>query len=167
MLITRELNGRQWTYSSPESSESETQEFLYGLVRLVKPAVAVETGCHYGDASFAIGLALHHNKIGMLHTCDTNPDYVERARKETRWLPVTVHEKKAIEMLGEIRNVDFAFIDGGIMRLAELKALDVSPGAYVVLHDANNPLYYEPAMRLGWTAIRFHTPLGLALFEVK
>lgn len=166
-MLTREIGNKQWAYTSQESSEIETQEFLYGLVRLVKPVICVETGCHFGDASFAIGSALAKNGLGTLHTCDIKTEWVEFTKKRTVELPVVVHAMDSREMLKTIRDVDLAFIDGGIMRLAELTALDVSPGSYVLLHDANNPIYYEPAMRLGWTAIRFHTPLGLVLFEVK
>lgn len=167
MLTTRTIGAKQWTYTSSESSEIETQEFLYGMVRLIKPEVAVETGCHLGDASLSMGLALQKNGLGVLYTCDINHKFVEHTRERTKHLPVVAQEIDSVEMLKAVKNVDFAFIDGGVMRLSELKALDVSPGSYVVLHDANNPLYYEPAMRSGWTAIRFHTPLGLALFEVK
>lgn len=41
--------------------ECETGEFLYSLVRLIKPSRALETGTHYGIGASYMALALEHN----------------------------------------------------------------------------------------------------------
>lgn len=45
-------------------------DYLYRLVRQCRPAVAVETGVHFGKTSTAILAALHHNGSGRLISID-------------------------------------------------------------------------------------------------
>lgn len=171
-MITRSLNGKNWTAAASNSSELETQEFLYGLVRVLKPEVCVETGCFQGEASAQIALALDYNGHGHLYTCDVDPQAVVKVSAIVEKLPATVYCRDSVEMLRRIPEVDFAFIDGGSNRTAEMEALQLSSHAYVVLHDANNPDYLFPRK---WSKefakslqiLRFPHPLGLAVFEVK
>jgi predicted O-methyltransferase YrrM len=175
MATNRNLNGKQWEATSDLSSELETQEFLYGLVRVLKPMVSVETGCYRGEATLAMATALSENGLGKLYTCDIDHgmcDLVYSMVCDLPGHPAHVWKMDSVKMLSGIQDVDFAFIDGGSDRTAEMEALNLSSHAYVVLHDANNPDYKFPRK---WSAefgcklnvLRFPTPLGLAVFEVK
>jgi predicted O-methyltransferase YrrM len=165
-MLVRTLAGRDWKYNGHLSSEVEAGDFMYGLVRLLKPLVVVETGCYLGETSMRIGEALQANGVGQLHTCDIDTGMTSATRTATAGLPVTVHDCDYRVMAEKLDGVDLAYIDGSENRAAEAQAFRLSPHAYVVLHDANQPHYFDPLKTI-WTAMRFPTPLGLALFEVK
>lgn len=50
--------------------EQEVGEFLYGLVRILKPNHVLETGTHKGIASSYMGSALKENTKGKLTTVE-------------------------------------------------------------------------------------------------
>lgn len=73
--------GSDSKYSSFNSSgvEIEVGEFLYAMVRLLKPLYVLETGtCEAISASY-IGIALRENALGQLHTFEISPDYHKKA----------------------------------------------------------------------------------------
>lgn len=53
--------------------ETEVGEFLYGMVRILKPEHVLETGTHVGVGAAYIGQALKDNKQGRLDTVEFNP----------------------------------------------------------------------------------------------
>ena len=59
--------------------ECETGEFLYSLVRLIKPAYVLETGTHWGIGASYMGKALQDNGIGHLDTVEFLPEIHARA----------------------------------------------------------------------------------------
>ena len=54
-----------WTKKENWSTEDEVYEFIYGMVRAVKPHVCVESGTFQGDGSVAIAEALIENNNGV------------------------------------------------------------------------------------------------------
>lgn len=90
----------------------EEGEFLYGLVRAVKPKYCVETGTHKGLSSCYIGQALKDNGFGTLDTCDPVDLYQGAAiasaglREQVRY-----HMRRGVDMPLEGK-IDFLFIDG-------------------------------------------------------
>ena len=54
------------------SMTREEQEFIYGLVRALKPMLVVETGTYRGLTAEAIGNALADNGTGDLVTVEIN-----------------------------------------------------------------------------------------------
>ncbi len=150
----------------------EVLDFLYGLVRLVKPLVCVETGTHHGDSAEAIGRALSHNGLGRLTTCDTDAVLVTSARARLAHLPVTVVTAHGDALLATLPRVDFAFIDSGspAVRTAELKLLgdhNISPLGIVAWHDAcvDYQGLYEEFITRGWPHLVFPSLVGLAVFQ--
>lgn len=63
-----------WSMSDGNTAESEVLDFLYGLVRLVKPEHAIETGAWLGRSAVAIGSALRDNGIGHLSSLESDPE---------------------------------------------------------------------------------------------
>ena len=60
--------------------ECEVGEFLYGLVRLLKPTNVLETGTHFGIGASYIGHALKDNGFGKLETLEFLPEIQEVAK---------------------------------------------------------------------------------------
>jgi predicted O-methyltransferase YrrM len=70
-------NEGEWTKTVGEYSafndagvECEVGEFLYAMVRILKPAQVLETGTHQGIGASYMGMALKDNKKGQLTTCE-------------------------------------------------------------------------------------------------
>lgn len=61
--------------------EIETGEFLYGMIRVLKPANVLETGTHWGIGSAYMGQALKDNGTGQLDTLEFLPEIRDRAVK--------------------------------------------------------------------------------------
>jgi predicted O-methyltransferase YrrM len=167
-VIERRVGDKVWYCPDDLASEIELYDFLYGFIRLLKPSVVVETGCHRGFSSEAIGKALKVNGFGTLDTCDIEQIFVDATYQRTKGLPVNVHLTSAMSMLENIKNVEFAFIDSGTGRVQEAKALNLAPHAYVLLHDAHQQDYpgFNAIKAFGWTAMKLPTPVGLGIFEV-
>ena len=60
--------------------ETETGEFLYSMVRLLKPDHVLETGTHWGVGAAYMGQALADNKQGHLDTVEFLPEIHMRAQ---------------------------------------------------------------------------------------
>lgn len=59
--------------------ECEVGEFLYSMVRIMKPYRVLETGTHHGVGAMYMGLALKHNKTGVLDTYEFQTNNFETA----------------------------------------------------------------------------------------
>lgn len=131
------LNG----YSSRDhmGSEYEMGDFLYGLVRMVKPELVVETGCYFGDSSLKIAQALLHNGTGELITCDTDHSKADFVRGMLKCFPATVCHL-ASHQIGRLEEADMVFSDSGKdeseipLRFDEYERC--KPGCLWVVHDA-------------------------------
>lgn len=132
------MNPKVVLWSAPDddgriASEVEMHELLYGLVRHLKPTIAIETGAHVGYATCAMGLALRDNQHGRLISCDTDPERVRKTIERCQGLPVEVRVASGAE-LPELPEADFVFIDSSFeSRRIELTRLKV--GAIAVVHD--------------------------------
>jgi len=65
---------RLWSMFDGWTADVETLEFLFGLVRAVKPRLVVETRAWRGYATEAIARALAQNGIGRLVAVEKDPD---------------------------------------------------------------------------------------------
>src|SRR3990167_4430480 len=61
--------------------ECETGEFLYSMVRILKPDRVLETGTHWGIGMSYLGMGLKDNKKGKLDTVEFLPEIYNRAVK--------------------------------------------------------------------------------------
>lgn len=163
-----------WSAPDSMSSECEVTEFLYALVRLLKPTVVLETGCFLGVTSVAIGNALKSNRHGRLVTCDADGEMVAHVRQLARSsrLPIQVLHAGSETVIRQIRTVDLAFIDSGYDRAAEVTALVPRMARFgvIALHDTAphqwdiSNEYFES---LGLQCLYMNTPRGLTLFQCR
>lgn len=91
----------------------EEGEFLYGLVRAIKPRFSVETGTHRGLSSCYIGQALKDNGGGQLLTCDP-VDLMQDAAIAAAGLSAQViyRQVRGVDLTTHPSEIDFLFIDG-------------------------------------------------------
>lgn len=148
------------------ASEHEVYDFLYGLVRLFKPKVILETGCYKGGATRAMARAAKENGIGEVWTCDTDIEKVESL--DTFLLPIEARYGDGEWFCKDkVKDVDFAFIDSSGDRVAEVNALQLSPNAVVVLHDSNRPQYKPIWTIKPWKSIwHIGTEQGITVFQL-
>lgn len=97
------------------SSEEEVSDFLYGMVRMIKPERVVEIGTFEGDAAVAIARGLRDNNFGHLITTDIK-DYGQEKVLSDEGLSeyVTFVKENPNEYLDSLPGgVDMVFIDDG------------------------------------------------------
>ncbi len=167
-----------WTTRDEQGAETETSEFIHGLIRLIKPAVVVETGCYLGDTTIAIAKALKENDHGKLYSCDVNGLYVKEvndwiARENlSDWAEaILITGEELIAQLGN--QIDFAFIDSGgdkvrkreietlipFMRSLQMFALHDTAPQHVGINAVANAIQLPK--------VYFNCPRGLTLFQKK
>ena len=151
------------------ASEYEVYDFLYALVRLLKPKVILETGTYKGGATKAMARAALHNDCGKVFTCDTNKELVKAldGRKDGLSSFLIYPDVCTGEALcARTKDVDLAFIDSSGDRVAEVQALNLAPNGVVVLHDAKRPQYQAIKTLRPWKAIwEIDTEQGITVFQ--
>jgi len=161
----------EWLY--PEygtSAEVEVMDFLYALVRLLKPDLIVEGGCYLGYGSYALGRGAQDNGRGRVVTCDTDPDRCQQARIKVQSLPVEVRQCSILDV-AELTQCDLAFLDSGDdekvshdTRIGSLHKM--KQGALAVMHDTRNEKLLRPAVdAAGMPSIHFETWRGLSIIQ--
>jgi predicted O-methyltransferase YrrM len=68
--------------SFPSGIDTEEGEFLYGLVKILKPKFVLETGTNMGISTRYIALGLLHNGFGCVDTIEHNTTVYEAASKK-------------------------------------------------------------------------------------
>jgi len=155
--------------------EQEVGALLYGLVRMVKPIVCIETGTFVGDSAEWIGRALRDNGTGRLITCDIDPERIAPARERFLDLPmVDVVQISGQDLLASRTSpMDFVHIDSGDpnVREKELMSLgdhNISPGGIVCWHDAcvsYQNMYGSFAAAHDWPHLVLPSVVGFAIFQ--
>lgn len=113
--------------------ELETAEFLYALVRAIKPKVVLEAGTGKGYASAFIAGALKENDRGNLVTYEPIPEFAAEARRRLAGLPAIVVDGDSSQYTG---TPDLVFLDSGPdYRPAEIKRW-LATDAPLVIHDS-------------------------------
>lgn len=123
----------QWTAPDEMASEYEVGDLLFGLVRMAKPRLVVETGTYQADTSRRIGHALIANGIGRLVTCDIldRGAYVD---SRCAGLPVRFRQCNSLE-LPELKEADLVFCDSGDTNTRSAEYAKVKSGCIFVMHD--------------------------------
>lgn len=126
--------------------ELEVGEFLYGLVRLIKPIRILETGTFTGVSAMYMGAALKENKSGFLTTLEIDQSHIDRASKLWK---LTQVDERIIPLLipslhYEISDIfQIMFLDSEPhLRFEELVYFydHLAPGGFVLIHDLHNHL---------------------------
>jgi predicted O-methyltransferase YrrM len=161
---------RDYTLPIGRGVELEVGDFLYGLVRLLKPKKCIETGTLVGDSAVAIARALRDNCGGSLETCDIEPTLEAECR--LAWLPAKITKCRGTELIMKSGPLDFAYIDSGnpAVRLEELALLgdhNITPGGCVCWHDAcvaYQDMYASFSRRVDWPHLVLPSVVGFAVF---
>lgn len=121
--------------------ELEVGEFLYGLLRVLKPNLVLETGTYTGISAMYMGQALNDNGFGNVLSLEIDP--VHKKRAEDLWERVGLEEYVGCRLQSskdfESTEVwDFMFLDSEPeFRFAELVKFfpSLRPGGFVFIHD--------------------------------
>jgi predicted O-methyltransferase YrrM len=134
-----------------QSTEMELLDFLYFLIRLLKPRLVIEGGCHVGLGSYALGRGVQDNGHGEVITSDVDFECFKIATKRCEGLPVTVN---CCSIFGlPLEQADFLYLDCdnpiGSKRPHDEIRLELlakaKPGALVLMHDTR----HEPHLAEG------------------
>jgi predicted O-methyltransferase YrrM len=122
--------------------ETAVGEFLYGLVRMMRPNNIFETGTHMCVASAYMGQALKDNKKGMLTTIEIEKEHIRTSEERVRRLGLEgyVCIDKADSVDYElVEDCELMFLDSEpYLRFNELRRYfpQLLPGGFVFVHDA-------------------------------
>jgi len=185
--------GQEWSMFNDAGTEIEVSEFLYSLVRMVKPNYILETGTHLGISACYMALALAQNRRGLMTTYEIID--VLRQGAIGLWKDVGINhliETKLMSSLTEFNNdrtIDLLFLDSEPqLRFDEFVKYwpQVAPAGFILIHDfhpsmghsgqvINNQYdwpYGDFRVKLGpyitslqVQTINFKTPRGLTLFQ--
>jgi predicted O-methyltransferase YrrM len=136
--------------------ETETGEFLYAMVRLLKPARVLETGTHIGVSAAYMGTALKDNKQGHLDTIEFLSENYNRALQRIADLQlrefVTVTKMDAKAFIEDINGglYQLVLLDTEPQtRFAELVSIYpfIQPGGFVFIHDLHRHMHQVESLR--------------------
>jgi predicted O-methyltransferase YrrM len=154
--------------------ETETGEFLYAMVRILKPTFVLETGTHWGIGSSYMAQALKDNNHGILDTIEFLPEIYTRACRrfeQLNLLPRGGSKKWIRPHLMDVK--DFIPTDTYKLmlldtepqtRFAELIKFEpfLEPGGFVFIHDLHRHMHQIENKEHG-----FAWPYGKLPQEVK
>lgn len=169
-----------WQCFDEQSAEVEVLEFLYSIIRALKPKLVVETGSCRGLSACYIGKALRDNKRGRLITCEIDPKYFEM----TRELITKARLVEQVEcVLGSSLDllidqpIDLLFSDSmPDIRIKELAKFDslLSPQSLILIHDVNSGFHAQLRASVlkqdkdrNLSVVMLPTPRGLALCQKR
>jgi predicted O-methyltransferase YrrM len=170
--------------------ECEVGEFLYSMVRVLKPTSVLETGTHVGVGASYMGLAVKDNGFGHLDTIEFLPELHVQANHRINKIGlsqvVTCHFMDVKDFQPEFF-YQFMFLDTEPQtRFAEfVRFYDfLDDGGYCFIHDLHNHMHQIPNEEHGFAwpygpvpgfmkqlvrsgeirPIHFETPRGLTGF---
>lgn len=146
------------TYSAFNSGgvETEVGEFLYGLLRMIKPDYVLETGTHKGIGASFIGMALKDNFKGILETVEYIPEIHKEAVERIHTMGLDAYVKCYLMDVKDLpvqHNYQVVLLDTEPQtRFAEfLKFYPyVDEGGYIFIHDLGRELQQKEIPGLGW-----------------
>jgi predicted O-methyltransferase YrrM len=158
--------------------EVEVGEFLYSLVRMIKPGFIVETGTHLGISSLYMALGCRDNAKGSIWTYEVIPSLQKDAR--ALWNDIGVQsfinsllQPSLNAVIPSNLPIDLLFLDSEPQyRFDEfLKFWDqVSPGGLILVHDLHPSLGHHGQTHHGvydWPYGDFRTKIGSFIKEHK
>src|SRR3989304_10295041 len=104
--------------------ECEVGEFLYSLIRLLKPNRVLETGTHIGVGAAYMGMALKDNNFGTLDTIEFLLELQEQAIKRIQKLELM---NRVNIRFGDVKNFEPINFGLGNKDIYQLIFLDTEP----------------------------------------
>ncbi len=123
--------------------EEEVADFLYGLVRLIKPKEILETGTYKGISASYIASALKDNGYGKLTTIEYEPIHYKDANNLFIVLGIASWINSLLMDVNEFKpdcQYDFIFLDTEPhLRFGEFLRFwpNLKPGGFIGIHDLN------------------------------
>ena len=170
---------QRWSMIDGNTAEVETLEFLYSLVRLLKPNLVVETGTWHGHSAVAMGKALRQNGFGRIISLEIDPEVcaVAQRRVESEGLLPYVEVRNESSFAAVIpKNIDVLLLDSELpIRGAEFEHFrtKLRPESIVIFHDTStiHGTVRADVKRLiaegTLSGMMFPTPRGLAICEYR
>lgn len=157
-----------WSALNSGGVECEVGEFLYGLLRMVKPDYVLETGTHLGVGASYMGFALKDNFKGRLETYEYIPEIYNQAKERITKMGLDTYVSCNLLDVANIpvqHNYQIVLLDTEPQtRFAEfLKFYPyVDEGGYIFIHDLGRELQQKeiPGLGFGW-------PFGIIPPEMK
>jgi predicted O-methyltransferase YrrM/GT2 family glycosyltransferase len=132
-----------WSMFDGWTAEVETIEFLYALVRLIKPRFVLETGTWHGIAALAMGSGLRDNGRGELVSIELDEEShavaARRIRDAALEERVRLLRGSSLDFVPD-RLIDMALFDSDLSlrgREFEHYRSHLAPGALVLFHDTS------------------------------
>lgn len=127
---------------------TEDGEFLYAMVRILKPDAVLETGTHWGVGASYMGMALKDNKKGKLETIEFLEPHWQRAQKNITALGldeyVVLHLQDAAKFVPSYPLYKLILLDTEPQtRFAEaIKFFDyLELGGFMFIHDLHQHMH--------------------------
>jgi len=141
-----EVTNHDYSMFNDGSVEVEVGEFLYGLVRLLKPNNILETGTYKGVSSSYMAQALKDNGKGLLTTLEIEKEHI-RISKE-RWHKLELDKYIVCDKEESLKyeleyDCELMFLDSEpYFRFQELRRFysRLTPGGFVFIHDTPRDL---------------------------
>lgn len=117
-------------------AEIELIDMMYSMVRLLRPKLIMESGCHRGFTTYALGRAAQDVEDAHVMSCDNDLPMVEMARQRCAGLPVEILHCSALdwEFTQWLKSADFVFLDAD-EKTRPVNLSQCRKGALVVIHD--------------------------------
>jgi hypothetical protein len=169
---------RLWSMFDGWTAEVETLDFLYAIVRLLKPRHAVETGTWLGRSAVAIGSAMRANGFGVLTSIEINEEAAKIAAAKVKefqlesFVLIWIGASLSFEPQGPY---DFALFDSDIpLRADEFRRFydSFERETTIVFHDtaahhAGSADNVHDLMTMGMLeGLFFGTPRGLFVGKI-
>lgn len=164
------IHEMQYTAEDEHATEVEVAEFLYALVRLLKPEYVAETGCYKGQCSEQLARALNQNCFGEMWSCDPDEECLKAAsaRIKNGTQDTVFMNCHGETMLESLERVDFVFIDGGsnVERIEQFHLAKDRLGVngVIAMHDTAQPRFVGMDTS-GMREFSFSTPRGITLYQ--
>lgn len=169
-----------WQCFDEQSAEVEVLDFLYSLVRTLKPKLVIETGSFRGLSACYIGKALRDNKRGKLITCEVDPKYHDMTRELITKARLVEHVECLLASSLDLdisEPIDLLFSDS--MPDIRMKEIDkflplLSPTSLIAMHDVNSGFHSKLRSAIlqkdkdrKLSVVMLPTPRGLALCQKR
>lgn len=151
--------GKHYLMFDDGGVELEVGEFLYGLVRVLKPNRILETGTYTGISAMYMAQGLKDNGFGTMDSLEIDLTHIVRATELWKRVGVdpfvrSLHVDSKNYILNENDKIDILFLDSEPgLRFDELVKFYpyVNPGGFIFIHDLHRHMSQEPhEMFFGW-----------------
>lgn len=177
-----EPHDSRWSKLNAESPEMEVCEFLYCLVRLLKPQRVIETGGGTGNSGAYIAQGLKENGFGFLTSIEPFPTSYRIAQKLWEDLGVrkyiVLHPFDSFYFGSWPNSYQMIFLDSEpSCRFTEVKKFysSLDPGGLIIIHDLKEkwggewedfrPLFGDLIKDFSLQVVSLNTPRGLTVFQ--